>query len=354
MMGSQERHSEQPAARPKRTPRIIKYRNLLFITPAGTARMHANTIVIKGETGNITFVDCGCPIDPGNELLGQILAKYGVAQAPSISLLITHSHNDHVGNIWWFRSKFPQLRSYASEAESRFITFPLSSTPYWDRVNSMVGGTPASSFIRRIVMVAALPTMFGRFHLYNPIDFTFGENISRLKVSGRVVQPIFTPGHSPGHCMYLDEAKWLFLGDLVPFTPWLDPDPSSLTNMIQSIEKILRIPDRKVEYVVRSHCNASDHGRFIYPWAEERTRFETFRDVIFATLDKIPVMLHSRVLSTWQIGKEIIKNMSKYSTFLSRLWLPPGMSWIVGYLGYLSQQGKIRRISGYSQAAWSS
>ncbi len=353
-MGSQEQHPERPATRPKRSPRIIKYRNLLFITPAGTARMHANIILIKGETGNVTFVDCGCPIDPGNALLGQMLTKYGVARAPSISLLITHSHNDHVGNIWWFRSKYPQLQSYASEAESRFITFPLSSTPYWDRVNSMVGGTRASSFLRRIVMIGALPGMFGRFKLYNPVDFTFGENMTRLKVGGRVIQPIFTPGHSPGHCTYLDEAKWLFLGDLVPFTPWLDPDPSSLAHMIQSIEKILCIPDRKVEYVVRSHCNASDHGRFIYPWAEERARFQAFLDTIQATLDKIPAMLRGRVLSTFSIGQEIIKNMAKYSTFLSRLWLPPGMSWIVGYLGYLEQQGKIHRIYGFNQAAWSS
>ncbi len=353
-MGSQERLSDQTARRPKRMPRIIKCRNLVFITPSGTARMHANYILIKEETGNVTFVDCGCPIDPGNELISRILTKYGVARAPAISLLITHSHNDHVGNIWWFRSKFRQLRSYASEAEARFVTYPLSSTPYWNRVNQMVGGTSASSFVRRVMMVGALPTMFGRFQLYNPVDFTFGEKITRIKVGGRVYEPILTPGHSPGHCAYLDETKWLFLGDLVPYTPWLDPDPSSLAHMIQSVEKILHISEKKVEYAVRSHCNASDHGRFIYPWVEERARFEAFLEIIHATLDKIPVMLRGRVLSTWDIGKEIIKNMSKYSTFLSRLWLPPGMSWIVGYLGYLEQQGKIRQIPGYKQAAWSS
>jgi len=202
---------------------------------------------------------------PRQCVIKKYFRKYAIAKAPEISLLITHSHTDHVGNLSWFRSLFPQLQTYASAAETNFITYPLFTTPYYENVNTTGVGKSSSRFLHRIAMAGALPIMFGRMRFYNPVDFTFTEKVTTFKASGRVIKPILTPGHYIGHCAYLDESKFLFLGDLVPNTPWLDPAPSSLDQMIQSIQKLLRIPDRKVEYVVRSHCNSRDHGRFIYP-----------------------------------------------------------------------------------------
>ncbi len=342
------------ATRPKRLPRVIKYQDFIFVTPMGTARVRANIILIRDEGGNTISVDCGSAADPGNQLLKAVFKKYDISGAHDVSVLITHSHADHIANYWWFRSQFPHLESYASETEYRLVTFPFSTPPYWDRIHDMLGGKPATKVLRRVGMVFAAPRIFGQVRYYYPITHTFPANMTRLKIGGRIITPVLTPGHSPGHCAYLDESKVLFLGDLVPNTPWLDPAPWSLSQMIDSIRKLLRIPDRKVETVVRSHCNSSDHGRFIYPWAEERARFETFLNLIFETLEKLPVFLRGRVVSTSSVGKEIYKNLFGYSPLMTRLWVPPGMSWVVGYLGYLEQQGKIHQISGYNQIAWSS
>ncbi len=340
--------------RPQRLPRVIKYRNFVFITPIGTSRVRANIMLIQDEGGNGIFVDCGSASDPGNHLLGEVFKKYSLDKAPDVSLLLTHSHADHIANYWWFRHQFPRFHSYASEAEYRYITFPFSTTPYWFRIHKMLGAYSATKLMRRIGMFIAAPRIFGQVRFYYPITYTFASNITHLNVGGRKIEAILTPGHSPGHCMYLDESKWLFLGDLVPNTPWLDPAPSSLGQMIESVQTILRIPNRKVEYCVRSHCNSSDHGRFIYPWAEEKTRYEAFLDLIFDTLEKIPTILRGRVVSTWNVGKALIKNLIQYSPLMTRLWVPPGMSWVVGYLGYLEQRGKVQRIAGYHEAAWTS
>ncbi len=340
--------------RPRRLPRVIKCRNFLFITPIGTSRVRANIMLIRDEGGNVIFVDCGSASDPGNQLLREIFRKYAIDTVPNVSLLLTHSHVDHIANYWWFRRQFRHFQSYASEVESRFITFPMLPTPYWYRIHSMLGGTSSGKFLRRIGTVVTAPRIFGQVRFYYPITYTFKATTTHLNVEGRKIEAIQTPGHSPGHCIYLDESKWLFLGDLVPNTPWLDPAPSSLGQMIDSVQKLLHIPDRKVDYVVRSHCNSSDHGRFIYPWADERARFEAFLNLIYDTLEKIPIMLRGRVVSTWALGKELIKNVIQYSPLMTRLWVPPGMSWTVGYLGYLEHQGKIHRISGYKEAAWTS
>lgn len=356
-MVAQKVPPQRQESRSQRLPRIIKYRNFIFITPIGTSRVRANIILIRGEGGNATFVDCGSASDPGNHMLQEVFRKYSVDKAPNVSLLLTHSHADHISNYWWFRnqfSRFQNFASYASAAESHYITFPFSTSPYWFRIHDTLGANPPSKYIRRIGMVFAAPRIFGQVRLYYPITYTFTSNITRLNVRGRKIDPIFTPGHSPGHCAYLDESKILFLGDLVPNTPWLDPAPASLGQMIESVQKLIRLPDRKIDYCVRSHCNSSDHGRFIYPWAEEKTRFEGYRDLIFDTLEKIPTLLRGRVVSTWALGKALLKNVIHYSPLMTRLWVPPGMSWIVGYLGYLEQQGKIRRIQGYNQAAWTS
>ncbi len=341
-------------SRPRRLPRVIKCQNFVFITPIGTSRVRANIILIRDEGGNVIFVDCGCSSDPGNQLLSTVFKKYAITAAPNVSLLLTHSHADHFANYGWFRRQFPHFQSYASDIEAPYITFPMAPTPYWYRIHGMLGGNSAAKFLRRIGIVAAAPQIFGQVGFYYPITYTFASNITHLNVGGRKIGPIFTPGHSPGHCAYLDESKWLFLGDLVPNTPWLDPAPSALGQMIASVQKLLRLPDRKVDFVVRSHCNSSDHGRFIYPWMEEKARFEVFLNLIFDTIEKIPTMLRGRVVSTWAVGKALFKNVIQYSPLMTRMWVPPGMSWAVGYLGYLEQQGKIHRISGYKEAAWTS
>lgn len=55
---------------------------------------------------------------------------------------------------------------------------------------------------------------------------------------------IYTPGHSPGHCCFLDENSGIMIGgdvDLTPFGPWYGHALSNLLDFEQSMHKLIAI-----------------------------------------------------------------------------------------------------------------
>jgi hydroxyacylglutathione hydrolase len=68
-----------------------------------------------------------------------------------------------------------------------------------------------------------------------------------IDLGGVVVEVMFTPGHTPGHCsLYFPEQKVLFLGDydLTPFGPWYGDAFSDIDIMIDSVNRLRTVPAR--------------------------------------------------------------------------------------------------------------
>lgn len=319
---------------------------MLCLTPAGSARMRSNLIVLRGEDDQLCFVDCGTPRDPGNGLLRRALQKRDIARDGVAYLVITHHHNDHVANLSGFRRLFPRLRVYVNAVETALVRNPYRHSADWNNLYPALGVGSAYRFLSRALMPFVGRLLFRDHAVLNQVDYEFPPVQRQLPLPGFDLEVVPTPGHSPGHTTYWDRARdVLFLGDLVPGTPWLHPGHGSLARMIASIERLLALPQDRVAYSVRSHCNASDHGRFVYPWPEERARFETFLALIHHTLDRIPALLRGRALTAMQVAEATITKFKQYNNLMSKFWVPPGLTWVVGYLDHLATAGAVQRVA---------
>jgi len=164
---------------------------------------------------------------------------------------------------------------------------------------------------------------------------------------GLKLKIIHTPGHSYGHACLLDcTNKVLFLGDHLPFTPWLDIHPEAIDNMIYSLEKLVRLNSKEVHYSVRNHGNLKDNWKEVYEWEQEKERFENFLQLIKESLVKTLSLLKNNPLRIDEIALRILKNKDyrDYNLIMNLLIMPPNLSWIICYLLKLKKENKVKRI----------
>jgi glyoxylase-like metal-dependent hydrolase (beta-lactamase superfamily II) len=169
------------------------------------------------------------------------------------------------------------------------------------------------------------------------------------------IRPVITPGHSLGHVCFLYDNGDLFLGDVVPRTPWLDPGKRVLQQHIQSIEHLINLPSNKVQRAVHSHLNVKDRARAFYPWEEERERFRRNLDLIYETLDRIPLILKNRgVMTIRQLAPHVIRRVKPaYSDFITKTFIDPDGNWLSAYLEELQSRGAVQRSIQKRRVVWS-
>ncbi|HAI75507.1 MAG TPA: hypothetical protein DCM08_04605 [Microscillaceae bacterium] len=142
------------------------------------------------------------------------LAKYVIArlsQKKIEKILLTHYHEDHTGNLKALQAVH-QAQVYAGWETAKKVKKGFSIKPY------------AHIFFGNI------ETYAGQIeHLPDQIE---SKNC--------VFTPIFTPGHSPDHYVFLEKNRgWLFSGDLYIGHIKLMRPEESIGDMINSIKKIL-------------------------------------------------------------------------------------------------------------------
>ena len=171
-----------------------------------------------------------------------------------IIAVATHIHWDHIGG----HVHFPDF--YAHEDELNWLNgeFPLSL----EQIKKMVVDRcdlPEGYDVNGYVFFQGTPTRI----------LSDGDEID---IGGRIIKVLHTPGHSPGHMCFWEEArKNLFTGDLVykdtlfAYYPSTDPEA-----YLASLEKITALP---VERVFPAH-----HSLDIQPEILFRMR-NAFRDL---------------------------------------------------------------------------
>ncbi|MCX8172640.1 MAG: MBL fold metallo-hydrolase, partial [Archaeoglobaceae archaeon] len=80
------------------------------------------------------------------------------------------------------------------------------------------------------------------------------EDGELLKLGGKEIEVIHTPGHSAGHCCFLIDSKILYLADidLTSFGPWYGCLDCDVQDFLDSIDKLLKMAE-SVEIAVPSH-----------------------------------------------------------------------------------------------------
>ncbi len=146
-----------------------------------------------------------------------------------VAAAATHIHWDHIGGHKYFRE------FYVHEAELDWVNgeFPL----------------PVEA-VRKMLAQCELPGGFDldEYTIFQGAPSRVLKDGDIIKLGGREVETLHTPGHSPGHMCFWEERRgYLFTGDLVYkgtlFADYPSTDPAAY---LASLEKIARLPAERI------------------------------------------------------------------------------------------------------------
>lgn len=147
-----------------------------------------------------------------------------------VTAAATHVHWDHIGGHRYF----PDFCAHGEELPWLNGSFPLSA------------GT-----VRQMVADRCdLPEGFDLdgYTMFQGIPARVLQDGDTFDLGGRIIRVLHTPGHSPGHMCFWEEARgYLFTGDLVYldtlFAYYPSTDPAAY---LASLEKIAALPVKRV------------------------------------------------------------------------------------------------------------
>ncbi len=333
-----------------RPPRMEVANETAIVYPRGSAKTCAN-IVIVGRNPAV-LIDAGGYNDPGPSLLLQALERFGTSPKNVTAILITHSHIDHVGGLSAIARRLPNARIYCQDPEIYSVLHHFRAMNAWKQMFRYNNFSPVVyaiywSFLTVVDILQSTGSQRAK-KIAGIKDEKF-----HLQAGNGMLHPIITPGHSSGHTCYLHDNGDLFLGDMIPRTPWLDVCPKVLQSQIASIKHLIDLPSNRVQRAIRSHANTRDKGRSIYPWEEEREKFRQQLDLIYESLERIPRLLKNRLLTIPQLLPLIIRGARPYSKFFTDIYIDPNTTWVAAYLEELESQGKVWRNARRGKIWWS-
>jgi glyoxylase-like metal-dependent hydrolase (beta-lactamase superfamily II) len=159
--------------------------------------------LLESDLGLI-LVDCGyADFMPKIEKAASVV---GLSLQNLSGLILTHSDIDHIGGAFEMKQAFPNLKTYASAIEAKFISGQATS-PRLVQAEAIYHSLPSeqkaegAQFIERLKQIRTVE-----------IEEILPEDAEFLPMAG--VQVIATPGHTPGHIsLYLPESKTLIAAD---------------------------------------------------------------------------------------------------------------------------------------------
>lgn len=157
-------------------------------------------LVVDGD--EVTLVDTGYPGDRDRVIAS--LAQVGRSPADVAAVILTHAHPDHLGSAEHFRTALGR-RVLAHELEVPNAT--------GQRIEQVSVATLLKMVWRRDVIVWAREAMSLGVTKVDRLGAVETFTTEALDLPGRPV-PIFTPGHTSGHCAFhLPERGALLAGD---------------------------------------------------------------------------------------------------------------------------------------------
>lgn len=150
------------------------------------------SLYIVDDGDSLCLVDTGYPRDL--ELIASAVEELGHSLADVSAVLLTHAHVDHIGSAERLRDQqgatvhthIEEAAHARGEQEERITTGYMLSHLWWPKM---------MSFVLNVVRAGA--TQVQHVHKVS----TFEEAPAGLDLPGKPV-PVFTPGHTSGHCAF--------------------------------------------------------------------------------------------------------------------------------------------------------
>jgi glyoxylase-like metal-dependent hydrolase (beta-lactamase superfamily II) len=286
-----------------------------------------NVYLVRGEAG-WTLIDTGMHTSDSAATFRAALAEVGIAPAAIVRIVATHHHVDHYGASGPYRElTHAEVCLHPLEAErAAAARTALGEQPEWLRRH----GVPAVPPDQRLPSPAQ---WFGTVYAPAVPDRTMADGDEIALGHGRVLEVVWTPGHTSGHCcLLLQPDGILFVGDhLLPkITPHVGIYPSGpqnpLGDFLASHEKIQQVDARLV-------CPA--HGGV---YEDHRRRARQLIDFHRVRMRTMLELIHRRALTAYEValGAFAISPDNRFQVMAAT-------SETLAHLELLRRQGKVVR-----------
>lgn len=175
----------------------------------GLSDRTSNAYLIEGSRSEYHLIDCGSDTDANWARLESALARRGANIANVGSVTVTHGHFDHSG----MAARISRASGAVIRAHEGDLELMTTGRSYGgkDPERLLRGwGVPSDRFAELVSVTAS------RITQRPPADILPVGDGEDLRISGRTLIALATPGHTPGHICVIDrENSVAFVGDHV-------------------------------------------------------------------------------------------------------------------------------------------
>ena len=207
-----------------------------------------NVYVIETDNG-LTLVDGGWAIEVARDLLERCLREVGYGFGDITRFLVTHVHRDHF-----------TLATVLGHEYGVDVALGFDEKPALDLLNGKhdLDGNPFLDVLRRAgAHEVAEAWATGPAEPPDPVWWQYPDTWlvgdQQIAVGERTLDAVHTPGHTPGHFVFADQAaRLLFAGDhvLPTITPSIGftvpPVAAPLGDFMASLAKVRALPDLRL------------------------------------------------------------------------------------------------------------
>lgn len=293
-----------------------------FAVPMPGPMAEVKVHLIQLEDGFL-LIDTGWDIAESFEALERGLIDRGVAWSDIRTLLVTHLHPDHAGNI----------DKVLDRSGARFLMHRVDAANL-----AAIASAGRSPFFDEAWRLAGIPS-----ELQQKLDERMRENRriidwrepnwaleggERINVQGGTLDVVWTPGHSAGHvCLHSTQHRFLIAGDhllerITPNVGWR-PGEDMLAKFLDSLDAVAALD---VDWILPSHGS---------PFQNAPARVAAMRDHHERRCQTILDHLRDSPLTAYDLVQLL------FPTRRGRLALNLGVLETLAHLEYLRRRGPV-------------
>jgi glyoxylase-like metal-dependent hydrolase (beta-lactamase superfamily II) len=237
------------------------YKDFYYLKVNKSGVVDSSSIVAIRDPEGLVCIEIG---GGGEQNIRQTIALFeqdGLKVSDIHTIIITHTHADHMGSIAHFKRLIPDLKIMDHEVDAPYL-----------QDNTLLNGIFDSDLVARLFP----GNSFDILEFYSnfcPIseakpDKTLLEG-DRLAFGDYLLEVIHTPGHHPGHIsLYERNRGAIFVGDMLGMeVPFYTPSSGGVEGYLASMEKYLML---KPTLIIPSHGDLIENSQETIEAAERK------------------------------------------------------------------------------------